>query len=187
MSDEIKQVVEAAVEIGAIVNVDGTDVTPEQTAALVQGLTEVAAHPEELSAEEADAPENQIDAVAEHVKGSFSFEDLVEAVAPEAKELTVDEAIEILANDKDLDFGGIDFTAKDLAELEAAVTGKTVSGKNRFDTQDLCPMKHRCNHVSAEHCKQAKLEHDHRRQCTKPICDCFSAKRGIPNSFRFGV
>jgi hypothetical protein len=57
--------------------------------------------------------------------------------------------------------------------------------KNTLGTQDICPLKDACNHRSADYCKQAKLEADHRRNCIKDHrCDCFHPARGIPQPFR---
>lgn len=59
--------------------------------------------------------------------------------------------------------------------------------KNVLGTQDFCPKKLNCNHYSVEHCKQAKLEADHRAACPKgEYCDCFHPGRGIPQPFRRG-
>jgi hypothetical protein len=50
---------------------------------------------------------------------------------------------------------------------------------------ESCPDGVRCNHRSADYCKQARLVADHKQNCVKQICDCFSPTRGIPSAFRF--
>jgi hypothetical protein len=121
--------------------------------------------------------EEPIDAVAEHVKGSINIADIAEAV---------------LSEDKSLDFGGLDIKVEDFfpgATPVAAVHDEVIVAakpkKNALGTQDICPLKDRCNHRSADYCKQAKLEADHRRNCAKGHrCDCFHPSRGIPQPYR---
>jgi hypothetical protein len=76
---------------------------------------------------------------------------------------------------------------KTLAAVHDEVIVEAKPKKNILGTQDFCPMKHLCNHRSADYCKQAKLEADHRRDCIKGNkCDCFHPARGIPSGFRVG-
>jgi hypothetical protein len=78
-----------------------------------------------------------------------------------------------------------DIAKEVLPKYEVVVAAK--SKKNLLDTQDFCPLKEYCNHPSADHCKQAKLEADHRLNCIKGNkCDCFHPARGIPSIFRVG-
>lgn len=98
------------------------------------------------------------DVVAEHEKGSITTAKIAGDVL----------GVELVSEVLDL---GEDFSSK--------------RPENKLGTQNFCPLKDACNHQSAEYCKQAKLEADHRRDCPKgPLCDCFHPARGIPGVFR---
>ena len=132
--------------------------------------------------------EEPIDAVAAHEEGSITVQKIVEAALGFEEILPAADSFELGS----LDISGLkpeDFFpqgVKIVKEGELPSSAEIVVQKNKLGTQDFCPSKEKCNHLSPDHCKQAKLEADHRRDCLKgESCDCFHATRGIPSAFRF--
>jgi hypothetical protein len=135
-----------------------------------------------------------IDAIAEHYKGSVTLAE-VAGHATTSSGLTL--AIDLGRGDESFDLSQTGIKPEDFFS-GATVVGETTVGeihdevivaakpkKNALGTQDICPLKDACNHRSADYCKQAKLEADHRRNCIKDHrCDCFHPARGIPQPFR---
>lgn len=166
----IKQLVDIVIS-QAVVNTDGSPLTTEQAAETSEGLMDIIETSKSLDAK--------------------AFADALIAAEP----------AETFANEPEVD---VDKAFKFFTDAELASQGITVIGQvqdevivtvvplsevlvkpNALGTHEFCPMKDKCNHKGADYCKQAKLEADHKLECSMGnACDCFHASRGIPSVFR---